>query len=688
MAVLPKITNGHITNFSELTLRRKKVKMKTLKQSIVILTIFFLFPIAYCLAEETPKKDEPFVLDEVVVTATKTEREVKDVSTNMTVITKEDIKKYKPTDLFDLLRHVSGLNLGQASSRSAYIAGFRGMQPSGKAINLMLNGFEMNNVANWMAPLNIIPYNIERIEIIKSPSSSLYGANGVGGIINVITQKPTKPFEGEASFSYGSFDRWEPHANIGGLLENGFSYGLNAWYLDSNGYRDNQYNRNLVVNPRLGYTGDRIDFEIIANIKDIDDGYPGGLPLDSYKDNPKRASQPEEYGKGHAESNTFGGKLNFTVSENSILSFKASYSTLSNWMVNGGTYSEVDDSDNWTAETNYQYDFSIGNIKNSLLAGLEYRDLLFKIGLRPDDNHPQVWNMRAKIDEKIWGLFIQDEIRPAKKLSVNLGVRYDEISTDYVHATEANSYDKIHHKWSPRFGFTFDLYPSVNIFGNYSHGIRSVSLTQYPPALRENLEPEKLESFELGTRGAITESISYNLAGFQILTKDIIISTGGQFDFENAGEARSRGFEVGVESKFPLGFYVAFDYTYLESKFSDYKTATANYDDKRVPLVPRHILGSTFGWVNDNYGRLDISARFVDDKFIDSANTRKLDDYFVADIKYTYKYKTLGCSLAVNNLFDEKYAEFGAMSGGSYQAGPVAYPAEGRSVVGTISYTF
>ena len=90
-------------------------------------------------AQEQPEKIH--ALDEVVVTATKTERQLKDVSTNMAVLTEKDIERYQPTDTMDLLRHVPGLVLnGMGSSKASFYAGSRGMQPSTRGMLIMMDG--------------------------------------------------------------------------------------------------------------------------------------------------------------------------------------------------------------------------------------------------------------------------------------------------------------------------------------------------------------------------------------------------------------------------------------------------------------------------------------------------------------------------------------------------------------------
>ena len=176
-----------------------------------------------------------------------------------------------------------------------------------------------------------------------------------------------------------------------------------------------------------------------------------------------------------------------------------------------------------------------------------------------------------------------------------------------------------------------------------------------------------------------------------------MVQTNGRYKYENAGEAESKGVEFALGANLGHGLYLGVDYTYLDSKFTDFKSGDNDYDDKRVPLVPRHTFGATADWNTPLFGRISASFRYVDDKYIDRdySNTYELEDYCVFDLKYAYVFDNLfghkektTLSLAVNNLFDETYAEYGEIDGGLYVPGPVAYPADGQSFFASLSLAF
>ncbi|ODS33367.1 MAG: TonB-dependent receptor [Candidatus Scalindua rubra] len=598
-------------------------------------------PIILSAENEDYKKDEElsFQLDEVIVTATKTGRKETEIISNVAVITEEEIEKYQPSDVTDLLRHVPGLTLeGFGSHKAVFGASFRGVKPTIRGILVMLDGYEMNVPSNPISVLNIPLNNIKRIEVIKTPASVLYGPTGVGGVINIITKKPTTALEGNGSILYGSFDRIEPAIYSGGLLDNGIMYGINYRYIDTNGFRDNGFTRSHLITSRLEYIGDNVNFEILVNVNEFDAGTPGGLPINEYKDRPERTFQKDT--RFDQLFLSIGTKLEWSIDENSLVRLKTSYRDADGTSFEDfGFIGDWDHLNTGTAEANYQLNINLFGIKNTFLAGFEYRNLHEGVKLTPDDFWIQSVSSLTKlnIDEDTWGFYLQDEISPIKNLLINLGVRYDIISTDYKdRVLLSNSFDKTQNKLSPRVGFTYSISPSFNVFGNYTEGIRSIVSSRQALELRENLDIEKVENYELGIRGSLFGFVNYSIAGFYIISKDKVIDT-SPFEIQRADRAKSKGTEMSINMNLPYGFYTNLDYTYQHAKFERFKTKTNSFDGNRVPLVPENIIGTSIGWHKERYGNIDLSIRYVDDKYIDSANDFKIDDYTVVDLKYTKK---------------------------------------------------
>ena len=213
--------------------------------------------------------------------------------------------------------------------------------------------------------------------------------------------------------------------------------------------------------------------------------------------------------------------------------------------------------------------------------------------------------------------------------------------------------------------------------------------TVYRPT--ENLEPEKINAYELGIRGKFFNDMNISLAGFFTQTSDYIIETGiGQrLNWKNAGKVETNGFECSISKIFQNGFYATLDYTLQKSEYKQYVALVSDYSGKTVPLVPEHSLGATFGAKTKFYGAVDVSIRYIDDKYIDHNNTLILPDVVIVDANYSFQIHMMTFTLVAKNLFDTTYAEYGKMNGGSYVGRvPVAYPADGRTIIGCVQWKF
>lgn len=173
------------------------------KAAIVVCPLVAMATSAHA-GEETGKDR----LDNVVVTATRTAQPVEGVVASVVVITAEDIEKTGAQTLKEIFRNTPGLILQYgtfpaASSTSKSSVSIRGVGATGSL--WLLDGRRLAGEVKNPYDMDRIPASmIERIEIIKGPMSALYGADAVGGVINIITRKPTELFEGGASVRYGA----------------------------------------------------------------------------------------------------------------------------------------------------------------------------------------------------------------------------------------------------------------------------------------------------------------------------------------------------------------------------------------------------------------------------------------------------------------------------------------------------
>ena len=209
-----------------------------------IFGLIFTIP-GFVLAEEE-KGAEVIKLGEVVVTATRTEKDVDSAPGSVTVITDKDIKRQKINSLDEAVKYEAGVfarhTKGLANSMPK--VQLRGLYGQYRTL-IMVNGIPLNAGYNGLVDWNTLSTeNVERIEIIRGPSSALYGGNAMGGVINIITKTPKK-FYANARCGYGSDDTYRYSLNLGDRFIDKLSLGLGFEREETGGYPTSLVTRSI-----------------------------------------------------------------------------------------------------------------------------------------------------------------------------------------------------------------------------------------------------------------------------------------------------------------------------------------------------------------------------------------------------------------------------------------------------------
>ncbi|MBU1061441.1 MAG: TonB-dependent receptor, partial [Candidatus Omnitrophica bacterium] len=191
-------------------------------------------------------------LEKIVVTASKIEQMYKSSTQNISIISKEDIESSgitEITEILDLLPSVDILEYGSTgSSRSIHTRG-----TSSNHVLTLIDGRTVNTPRDGVTDFNQIPLsNIERIEVLRGPASSIYGADAVGGVINIITKTGKEKMRTELNNKFGSFNTKLSSLSHGSKIKD-IDYMVNYEYLASHGHRDNADYLSHNVNTKFGY---------------------------------------------------------------------------------------------------------------------------------------------------------------------------------------------------------------------------------------------------------------------------------------------------------------------------------------------------------------------------------------------------------------------------------------------------
>lgn len=172
-------------------MKKKSLGKSALTTALVYGTMSFFGGGAIASAEESKAEEAPleFSLDTMVVTATRTLKDLQQVPSSVSVITAQEIEEKNAMSVQEALQYVPGVYMNQAAQSGIQLRGF-----GSDDILVLVDGMQMNTSYNGTVNFNTLPVeNIERIEVLRGAASSIYGGYAVGGVINIITKRTIPP---------------------------------------------------------------------------------------------------------------------------------------------------------------------------------------------------------------------------------------------------------------------------------------------------------------------------------------------------------------------------------------------------------------------------------------------------------------------------------------------------------------
>jgi iron complex outermembrane receptor protein len=251
-----------------------------MKRLMVVSVILVLLAVPG-LSQAEEEQKEVVTLEEIVVTATKTEEQRKDIPNAVIIMDEIEIQESPARSLGELLANKLGIdwrtygNYG-GSTQEIHI---RGM--GGDATQVFVNGVNVNSSSLGVADVAKIPLNsIERVEVVKGSGSLIYGTGAMGGTVNISTKRPKRDkTDLKASAGYGSQDTYHLSAEQGMFLPGDVGYYLTANRRETDGFRDNSDLTHNDVSLKLVYNkADILDISFYGDYIAREYGRPGVKP--------------------------------------------------------------------------------------------------------------------------------------------------------------------------------------------------------------------------------------------------------------------------------------------------------------------------------------------------------------------------------------------------------------------------
>lgn len=628
----------------------------------------FALPTALPAAERTSDLLEMSIEDLMkvnVYSASRYEQSISEAPAFVTIITASELKRYGWRTLAELLRSVPGLFV--TNDRNYSYLGIRGLGAFGGYNNrflLLLDGVRINdNVFDsaMIAQEFILDVDlIDRVEIIRGPSSSLYGANAFFGVIHVITRQGREVGGAELSGEVGSLETYEGRISYGDAFKVGLETLLSGTYYQSEGNERLYYKEfdHPETNDGIAKDCDRErSYSLFGNLSFRD------FTLEGAYSNRKKIIPTASYETifNDARTNTIDAQgfldlkyeRSFLSQEIDVLA-RIHYAYYAYWGDYVYDYAEEGERPNLEAAQDDAFGEWWGGEaqvskrlfeKHRLILGAEYRD-----NFRQDQSYedPEAVWLDSKEDSRFWGTFLQGEFHLLKTLILNAGLRYDHYST-----FGGTTNPRAALIWNPLERTTCKLvygkaFRPPNAYELYYHD------GYFTQKDNPHLKPETIHTVDLileqGFGDHLLGTVNVYYYKIEDLIRQMLDTSDGLLVYRNTRAVKGKGLELELQGKWKDGLAGRISYAYQESE--DEKTG------KDLVNSPRHLakLNLTLPLLKD------VIFLGLEEQYTSTRKTVKagrVDDFFITNLTLFNQnlLKGLEVSVSVYNLFNNNYSD-------------------------------
>lgn len=545
------------------------------KRCTTLVVTLGLLPAAVAVAADQPVVQ---TAEEMVVTASRTEERPIDLPMDTQVIGRETIEQSGATTVGELLgTHVTGhLQKYSGMNTAVGLRGFRteahGEDIAGHVL-LLIDGHRAGT--GNAAKINLD--RIERVEVIKGPSSALYGSAAMGGVVNLITKKGDGPLGGSIGGEYGSFDYYKGLLSAGGEVNERFRFHATTSTEGIDDYDDptfgtvyNSGEEKTNVGGNFVYTfSDRHELRLGGNYADLMGEYPDWQDLDGdFNPNPYTA-----YRRDFAPDTDKSNGYTDLEYNGDFFAGRVHWKGLVYYLYdkNQYNYGQIDKD----ADRSKQVDESLGTDHQVSWRTSDWNTLLTGFTLESMERESSAWMEYAPqtpyspgLDYDNQAVFVQDSLDLLdNRVNLIAAARYDrfEMSTEQGETGEyegfrgrSESYDHV----SPKLGASVKFFDEMlRVRANIGEGFRSPTADQLAADYRHwgtryvgnpDLDPETSQTYDLGFdlfRGPLTFKAGYFHTDFEdkIMRQSFLDSGVETVSFTNGGDAEIDGFEFGLE---------------------------------------------------------------------------------------------------------------------------------------------
>lgn len=634
-------------------------------------------------------------------TATKIDVAVEDMVQSVAIVTADKMEMQGANRIGEALAYSSGINVapwgGQQQWDWFYIRGFDAYNPG-----IYLDGLQMRNNGNW-GMWQVDSYSLERIEVMKGPSSVMYGVNGPGGVINLVSKRPTTFAQREIVFELGNNQHKQLAADIAGPMDERGEWLYRATALVKDGELEGTPlpDQRYYFAPSLTWNpSDKTALTVYAQYYDIDSG------ADTHEVLVEGSLLPNPNGK--TELPIFGGSEDYNMLKQQqwLLGYDIQHAFANDWtLVQKVRYAEFDfdfktvyksgwitinendssDKDNFryikltglgseeeieslNLDTYIIKGLTFNNVTHQVLMGIDYQKTDMRVEaywgatFEPLDTlnrkdklafQEVPTNISGVYDITQTGIYLQDQITIGENWVVNLATRYDETKTQTYDLTGKFTEEQKSDGFSSRFGVIYKANNGVSPYVSYAESFAPTGTID--PAKLEPFPPEKGQQIEAGVRYTPRNGTGrYSVAAFDITRKDYTQWVWDEDPHpEQKGEVNVQGAEVEALVKPTDNSNVMASYTWIP-KAEVVNSVFEEEIGKQSNAVSEHALSVWGDYTFNNGLQVGLGARYVgSNKGVEEKAPKRVPAYVMFDSTVKYDVEQWTFALNLRNLFDD-----------------------------------
>ncbi|MFS8150598.1 TonB-dependent siderophore receptor [Vreelandella titanicae] len=633
----------------------------------------------------------------------KTDTPLIELAQSISVVTEEQLRDRQPSSVEQAVAYTAGVRVEAA-----------GMDPRFDLISVrgyptvyhgdFLDSLRQPN-SGWLSYYSTVPYNLERIEIVKGPDSMRYGQLSPGGLVNRVSKRPSADVPQEVQLQVGSHDHLQGQFDVGGDMGSDVQYRLVGVMRDAQTDIEQVDNDVSLLAPSLYWQiSDRTDITFITQYQERQTSasprpYQDGDNLTHFW------SSDEDFDKLDQEQWALGYEFNHRWSDQLQLQQNVRYGQVdtTNQYLSAGTLSGTtlsrssvglyEEMESLSTDTRLMATFDQGGVEHAVMLGADYayleNDVIYAGGSAPsiDIDNPD-YSQPVAQPSNVWtndsgkahrrGLYLQDQVK-LDNWRLTAGIRRDwarDETRNHLTGTASESRDE---KNTWRFGALYAFDSGLSPYFSYAQSFLPESGTDVSG---NDFDPTEGEQFELG--------LKYQPAGSDAMLTAAIYqideANRKTTDLENplfqvqTGEVRTRGLELEAVGNVTDDLRMTASYNYNRSEITADNDGNEGSD---LANTPRHLASLWLDYRVPALERLRLSGgvRYIGSEYIDNANSNKNAAYSLFDMAAHYDFagslQGIRASLNATNVTDEEHISC---------EGIYCYRGAGRSLIGSIAY--